>query len=64
LKSAKDPKKIITKQDLIPEGIVYKENVRLIEGEKEIIFDENCQQDVEKYGRMFLLFDFLPKNIH
>lgn len=65
LMNAKTPGKECTPQSLIPEGVVYSENVRLPDGtEVTLKFDDNVQEELETYGRFFMWPDFLPKDKH
>merc|ERR1719376_247048 len=63
--NALQPTKDFTPQSLIPEGYVHKEMVRLVNGEEmELVFNENTREDLECFGRMFIWFDYLPKEDH
>lgn len=62
--SIKDPKKQIKPSDLIPKGFSYKEKIRTIKKTTEITFDDNNPEDLQNHGRLFLLPDLLPKNLH
>jgi hypothetical protein len=65
LMNSKTPGKECTPQSLIPEGIVYSENVRLSDGtEVTLNFDDNLQEELEKMGRFFIWPDLLPKGQH
>ncbi len=62
--SAKNLTQRKTYQELLPEGFVYKEKIRGQPGIEEIILDDNDLEDLDRFGRIFLLYDLLPKDKH
>lgn len=65
LMNALQPNKDFTPQSLIPEGIVYKENVRTLSGvDLELVFNENNKDDLDQFGRLLIWSDYLSKDDH
>lgn len=57
-------KQNVTETYLNPEGLKYEEIFIKKDGNEIFIFDENQITEVERYGRLFILFDLLPKEAH
>lgn len=54
-------KKIIPEEYLYPKSLEYQEKVRTITNEDlQVTYNDNCQQTLAQFGRLFLLFDLLP----
>jgi len=63
--SALDPNRVMTHQELLPEGVEYKEKFLLVNGvEIEVCINDNDLDELDKYERFFVWVDFLPKEKH
>lgn len=64
--SAINPKEIRTHQSLLPQGHKYSETMTLAnkDGTIEIEMDDNSIPELDKYGRFFMWYDYVPIEMH
>lgn len=54
-------KNVIEDNYLYPESIKYEKNFREVKGNIKIEYDDNNIENLEKFGRLFILEEFMPE---